>query len=90
MERVIKSVQEFFKEAGWEKKMFHATALQTLAKLIENSYNSLSLGYHQHERARGTPVLKMICPNHLRVGRLNNRVLDSPMTKDFGKVPLAR
>ena len=40
---------------------------------------SLPLVYHQHEKAGGTPVLKMICPNHLRIGRLNNRVLDGPM-----------
>ena len=73
------SVQESFMEAGLEKQRFHTTALQTLAKLIENSYNSLPLGNHQHERARGTPVLKMICPNHLRVGRLNNRDMDGLM-----------
>jgi hypothetical protein len=54
MERVIKSVQESCMKA-----------LQTLAKLMEKSYNSIPLGYHQHERAGGTPVLKMICPNHL-------------------------
>jgi hypothetical protein len=28
---------------------------------------SLPLGYHQYEKAGGTPVLKMICPNHLRI-----------------------
>ena len=40
---------------------------------------SLPLGYHQHEKAGGTPVIKMICLNHLRIGRLNNRMLDGPM-----------
>jgi hypothetical protein len=79
VERVIRSVQESLGDAGLGLKRFHATALQTLAKLVENSYNSLPLGYHQHERAGGTPVLKMITPNHLRMGRLNNRVLDGPM-----------
>ena len=49
--RVIRTVQESFKEAGLEKQRYHATGLQTLAKLIENSYNSLPLGYHQQERA---------------------------------------
>ena len=46
---------------------------------VENQYNSLPLGYHQHEKAGGTPVLKIICPNHLRMGRVNTRALDGPM-----------
>ena len=56
VERIIGSVQESFGDAGLGLKRYHATDLQTLAKLIENSYNSLPLGYHQHEKAGGTPV----------------------------------
>ena len=79
VERVIRSVQESFDEAGFQTKKYTATALQTLAKLVENQYNALPLGYHQHERAGGSPLLKLICPNHLRVGRINSRTLDGPM-----------
>ena len=79
VERVIRSVQESFDDAGFQTKRYTATGLHTLVKLVENSYNALPLGYHQHERAGGTPLLKMICPNHLRMGRLNTRMLDGPM-----------
>ena len=79
VERVIRSVQESFDEAGFQTRKYTATALQTLAKLVENQYNALPLGYHQLEKAGGTPLLKLICPNHLRVGRINSRVLDGPM-----------
>ena len=79
VERVIRSVQESFNDAGLQTLRLHATQLQTLAKLIENAYNSLPLGYHQSDRAGGNPILKIICPNHLRVGKLNNRALDGPM-----------
>ena len=56
VERIIRSVQESFADAGLGLKRYHATDLKTLAKLIENSYNALTLGYHQHEKAGGTPV----------------------------------
>jgi hypothetical protein len=79
VERVIRSVQESFQDSGLLKKRYHATGLQTLAKLIENSYNNLPLGYHYHETAGKGPLLKMICPNHLRMGRINKRALDGPM-----------
>ena len=46
-------------------KRYKATTLQMLAKLIENIYNNLPLGYHYHETAGKNPILKMICPNHL-------------------------
>ena len=79
VERVIRSVQESLDDAGFQNKRYTATALSTLCKLVENSYNALPLGYHQHERAGGTPLLKIITPNHLKMGRINNRVLDGPM-----------
>ena len=79
VERVIRSIQESFDDAGFQTKRYSATALQTLCKLVENQYNSLPLGYHQHVKAGGTPVLKISCPNHLRMGRVNTRALDGPM-----------
>jgi hypothetical protein len=79
VERVIRSVQESFNDCGLLTKRYNATSLQTLAKLVENQYNNLPLGYHHHETAGGNPVLKMITPNHLRMGRMNKRVLDGPM-----------
>ena len=72
-------MQESFNDSGLLTKRYTATTLQTLAKLIENNYNNLPLGYHYLETAGKNPLLKMIHPNHLRMGRLNNRALYGPM-----------
>ena len=53
--------------------------MQILAKLVENKYNSLPIGYHQHERAGESPLLKIVCPNHIRMGRSTSRLMDGPM-----------
>ena len=79
VERVIRSVQESFKDSGLLTGRYTATSLQTLAKVIENTYNNLPLGYHHHDDSGGNSVLKMITPNHLRMGRLNTRTLEGPM-----------
>ena len=47
--RVINSVQESFNDCGLLTGRYTATTLQTLAKLVENNYNNLPLGYHHHE-----------------------------------------
>ena len=51
VERVIRSVQESFNDYGLLTQRYNATTLQTLAKLVENNYNNLPLGYHRHETA---------------------------------------
>ena len=76
VERVIRSIQESFDEAGFQTKRYTSTALQALAKLLGNQYNSPPLGYHQHEKAGEIALLKLICTNHLRVGRVNSRTLE--------------
>ena len=43
------SVQELFKYAELKQTRYQATTLQTLAKLIKNSYNLLPRCYHHHE-----------------------------------------
>ena len=79
VERVIRSVQESFTDSGLLVKRYHSTGLQTLCKLIENQYNNLPLGYHFDRDCDNGPLLKMICPNQLRVGRINKRALDGPL-----------
>ena len=61
------------------KKILHATGLQTLLKIIENQYNNIPLGYHYHQDQDNTPLLKLLTPNMLRVGRINSRSLDGPI-----------
>ena len=84
VERVIRSVQESFEDCGLKKQIIHATGLQTLCKLVENQYNNLPLGYHYDRDADNSPLLKMLTPNMLRVGKINKRSMDGPirMPKD--------
>ena len=79
VERVIRSVQEGFRDCGLGKVTLHATGLQTLCKLVETQYNNLPIGFHHSRAADNTPLLKMLTPNMLRTGRINQRSLDGPV-----------
>ena len=79
VERVIQSVQESFNDTGMKSKILHATGLQTICKLVESQYNNLPLGYHYGRSADNSPLLRIITPNFLRVGRSNKRSLDGPI-----------
>ena len=88
VERVIRSVQESFMDCGLLSARYHATGLQTLCKLIENQYNNLPLGYHYGRDQDNGALLKLICPNQLRVGRMNKRALDGPVRLPAGKMEM--
>ena len=79
VEGTIRTIQESMDEIGLSKKILHATGLQTLLKIIENQYNNIPLGYHYHQDQDNTPLLKLLTPNMLRVGRINSRSLDGPV-----------
>ena len=79
VERVIRSVQESFEDCGLQKTIIHATGLQTLCKLVENQYNNLPLGYHYDRDSDNSPLLRILTPNMLRVGRVNKRAMDGPI-----------
>ena len=84
VERKIRSIQDRLKEAGFQNKRLHATGFQTLLKLIENQLNNFPLGYVYGRDQDNNPLLKMITPNMLRVGRSNERALDGPMRMPKG------
>ena len=90
VERVIKSVQESFQDSGLLTGRYHSTGLQTLCKIVENQYNNLPLGYHFGRDQDNGPLLKMICPNHLRVGRINKRALDGPVRMPKNKMEMLK
>ena len=90
VERVIRSIQESFEDAGLLKSRYHTTGLQTLCKLVENQYNNLPLGYRYGRDQDNGPLLKIITPNHLRVGRLNSRALDGPFRLPKNKLELLK
>ena len=90
VERVIKSVQESFVDSGLLAGRYHSTGLQTLCKIVENQYNNLPLGYHFGRDQDNGPLLKMICPNHIRVGRMNKRALDGPFRLPKNKMEMLK
>ena len=79
VERVIQSLQQSLEDSGLKREILHATGLQTLSKLVESQYNNLPLGFHYSRSADNTPILKILTPNMLRIGRVNKRSLDGPI-----------
>ena len=84
VERKIRTVQECLDKCDVDKMRLHATGLQTFCKLIENEMNNLPCGYSYTRDADNSPLLKMIFPNMLRVGRNNSRALDGPVRMPSG------
>ena len=79
IERKIRTVQDAFERIGLRNKKLHATGLQTVAKLVENNLNNLPIGFSYGKDADNTPLLKIITPNLMKIGRLNSRVVDGPI-----------
>ena len=79
IERKIRSVQDCFEKIGLKNKRLHATGMQTMAKLVETQMNNLPLGFSYGRDADNTPILKLVTPNLMRVGRIHSRVVDGPL-----------
>ena len=79
VERTIKSMQESLHEVGFDKMRIHALGIQTLCKQIENAYNNLPLGYRFDRSHDNTPLVKLLVPNMLRIGKINSRAMDGPV-----------
>ena len=84
VERVIRSVQECLDKMEIANMRLHATGLQTVLKLIENDMNNLPLGYSYGRDCDNSPLLKLIFPNLLKIGRLNSRAMDGPVRMPAG------
>ena len=79
VERRLRTIQESLEKAGIFEQRLHATGLQTVMKLIENDFNNQPLGYMYGRDADNSPLLKLIFPNMLRIGRNNTRSLMGPI-----------
>ena len=79
VERKIRSVQETFEKIGVKSTTIHATGLQTLCKLVETHLNNIPLGFAYGRSANNSPILKLVTPNLLKIGRINSRCLDGPL-----------
>ena len=79
VERVIRSVKETFLDAGVDKMRIHSLGWQTFAKIAENAYNNIPIGFSYSRSHDNTELLKIITPNMLRLGRLNTRAMNGPI-----------
>ena len=79
IEAKIFRVQQSFEKIGLKSKRIHSTGLQTFAKLVESHLNSLPMGFSYGKTSDNTPILKIISPNLLKIGRLNDRTLMGPV-----------
>ena len=79
IERKIRSVQETFSKIDLKSKRLHSTGLQTFAKQVECYLNNMPLGFSYGRSDDNTPLLKVITPNLLRIGRLHHRNIAGPL-----------
>ena len=84
VERKIRTVQECLDKSDVANMRLHATGLQTFMKLVENDMNNLPFGFSYGRDSNNSPLLKLIFPNMLRVGRSNTRALDGPIRMPSG------
>ena len=78
VEARIRTVQDAMDKMGIYQERLHATGLQTTLKLIESDMNSTPLGVTMGRSSCNTPMLKLIAPDHLRLGRISNRIPAGP------------
>ena len=78
-ERKILVVQEILQRMEVDKMRLHSTGYQTLMKLIENEVNNLPFGFTYGRHSDNSPLLKLVYPNLLRLGRNNQRSLAGPI-----------
>ena len=64
--------------------ILHATGLQTLLKLIENDNNNLPLGYSFGRSDDNNPLIRLLTPNFMKLGRLHSRTLSGPVRLPSG------
>jgi len=73
VERKIFAAQTALERSGAGRQRLHATGMQTLAKMIETDLNDTPVGLYYGRGENNTPLLKLISPNMMRVGRISSR-----------------
>ena len=66
VERVIRSLQESLEAAEVPKERLTATGWQTVAKGIQNAYNSLPLGTYYRRGEENVSIMDVLTPNLLK------------------------
>ena len=84
VESTINSIQTAFRRMNLSNYRLHATGLQTLLKLVQNDLNSTPYGFTLGRTANNSPMLKLISPNSLLIGRINTRTSSGPFRLPTG------
>ena len=84
VERKLRTVQDVLARHEFSTVRLTATGLQSLFKLVESDMNSTPLGYSYSQGASNTPLLKLISPMMMRVGRMTARNLQGPVMVPTG------
>ena len=73
VEAKIRLAQVGFEKSGAGSLRLHATGAQTLCKLIETDLNNSPFGVTAGRGESNTPLLKLLSPQQMRMGRINAR-----------------
>ena len=84
VESTINSIQTAFKRMQLSQYRLHATCLQTVLKLVQNDLNFTPCGFTLGRTVKNSPMLKLISPNSLLVGRINTRTSSGPFQLPTG------
>ena len=84
VEAKIKVAQIGLDMSGAGKLRLHATGVQTLCKLIENDMNNTPYGVTAGRGETNTPLLKIVSPQMMRMGRINSRAPAGPFRLPSG------
>ena len=79
VERKLKTVQDALARHEFANARLTASGLQSLLKFIESVMNSTPMGYSYDRSSSNTPLLRMISPTMLRIGRISLRTLQGPV-----------
>ena len=80
----ISLIQTASKKMQLPQYRSHATGLQTVWTLVQNDLNSTLYAFTLGGNANNSPMLKLISPNSLLVGRINTRTVSGPFQPTTG------
>ena len=84
VESKIKLAQIGLEKSGAGNLRLHATGAQTLAKMIETDLNCTPYGVTSGRSEANTPLLKLLSPNMMRLGRISSRNPQGPFKLPSG------
>ena len=84
VEAKIRLAQQGFEKSGAGNLRSHATGVQSLGKLIEQDLNNTPFGLTAGRSKSNTPLLKLISPQQMKMGRIHARCPSGPFLLPSG------